>query len=461
MSRFFFMLLFVFLFVSCQKKEEVKDVFCPQEQYETLLSSEVLKVTLNYNNIDYYIFKGKPLGFQLEILNELAQYLGLHLQVEVRDNTAQAFETIIAEKSAILAGNIKETHLRNLFLLYSKPHSKSPLALVQRKSKNNFFVSKWSDLQGKTITLPAHSSFSEFIFKNSVKHNVDFKFIFDSDNSVETLIEKVSNRSIDYTVCESNVAKVYASYYDNIDYSFEVSDSVSLEWVFHPKNRTLRDTVNVWLEGFKQTKKFKKLYHKYYHYSYSPVHFSNSMEYKKQKELSKYDKTLKKVSRKYRWDWRLYAAIIYQESKFKEGLIGNGGSFGLLQLMPTTAKRFGVLPSMSGEQQITHGAKLIDYLRNKYKDEVIDKKQLVKFVIAAYHTGSGHIDDARRIAKKLNKNPNVWDSNVDSCLVLKAKPSIYNLPEVKSGYHYGKRSKKYVNDVWNRYLHYKNIYPEY
>lgn len=461
MSRFLILLSFILFFASCKDKEIIQEVISPEEQYELLLSSGVLKATLNYNSIDYYIFKGKPLGFQLELLNELAHYLGLHLHVEVRDNTAHAFETLVAGKSDILAGNIKETHLRNLFLLYSEAHSKSPLALVQRKSKDSSFVSQWSNLQGKTITLPAHSSFSEFILRNSVKYNVDFKFLFDSDNSIETLIEKVSNKSIDYTVCERNVARVYASYYDNIDYSFEVADSVSLEWVFHPKNSVLRDTVNVWLEEFKQTKKYKKLYHKYYHYSYSPVRFSNSMESKKQNELSKYDKVLKKVSQKYKWDWRLYGAIIYQESKFKEGLIGDGGSFGLLQLMPTTARKFGVTPSMNGEQQITHGAKLIDYLRNKYKDEVHDKEQLVKFVVAAFHTGSGHVDDARRIAVKFGKDPNVWDSNVDSCLILKAKPSIYNLPEVKSGYHYGKRSKKYVNDVWNRYLHYKNVYPEY
>ncbi|MDD2345673.1 MAG: transporter substrate-binding domain-containing protein [Bacteroidales bacterium] len=461
MRKFVFLLLFVLVFASCENKEKDSEVFCLQKQYEELLSSGVLRVTLNYNSIDYYIYKGKPLGFQLELLNELAHYLGLHLQVVVHDNTAQVFESLIVGKSDILAGNNKETHLRNQFLLFSEPHSKSPLALVQRKTKDRFFVSQWSDLQGKTIALPANSSYSEFIYRNSVKQNVDFNFLFDKENSIENLIEMVSNKSIDYTVCERNVAKVYASYYDNIDYSFEVCDSLSLEWVFHPKNIALRDTVNVWLEGFKQTKKYKKLYHKYYHYSYSPVRFSNSMESKKQNQLSKYDKVLKKVSQKYKWDWRLYGAIIYQESKFKDGLIGEGGSFGLLQLMPATAKKFGVTPSMNGEQQITHGAKLIDYLRNKYKDEVVDQEQLGKFVIAAYHTGSGHIDEARRIAVKFGKDPNIWDSNVDSCLILKAKPSIYNLPEVKSGYHYGKRSKKYVNDVWNRYLHYKNIYPEY
>ncbi len=459
MNRFFLLLCFLIIISSCSDNNIGKEALSPQQQYHSIITSGVLKVTLNYNSIDYYVYKGKPLGFQLELLNELATHLGLQLQVQVRDNYAQDFESLVLEESDFIAGNVKKTTLRNRFLLYSVPHSKSALVLVQRKSRKENQVCKWEDLEGKVITLPAHSSFSEYLFRSSVKNQVDYSFKYDKESSIENLIEMVSNKSIEFTVCEENVAKVYSTYYDNIDYSFSVSDTLSLSWVFHPRNSVLLDTVNSWLLDFKESPKFNKLYRKYYSISQSPDRFSNTMDFRKQKNMSKYDKVLKKVSKKYDWDWRLYGAIIYQESKFIDGLVGDGGSFGLLQLMPNTARKFGINPTMSGEEQITKGAQLIDYLRKKYNEANSDIEQHWKFVIAAFHTGSGHVDDARRIAEKFGKNPNIWDSNVDSCLILKAKPTIYHLPEVKSGYHYGKRSVKYVNDVWNRYLHYKNIYP--
>lgn len=458
MKKLFFLIIPLFLFVSCRDLSDEKMEFCPKEQYDSLLSGGILRVTLNYNSIDYYVFKGKPLGFQLEILNHLASYLGLQLQVQVRDNYAQDFESLIRGESDFIAGNVKETSLRSRFLLFSQPHSYSPLVLIQRASKSDTVISSWNEIDGKTITLPAHSSFSEYLFQSSFQNQADVKIVFDSESSIENLIEMVSNKTIDYTVCELNVAKVYASYYDNIDCSFIVSDTLPLAWVFHPRNEVLRDSINLWLQDFKDSQEYKRIYRKYYHVSYSPVRFSNTMEFRKERKLSKYDKTLKKISRKYNWDWRLYGAIIYQESKFIDGLVGEGGSFGLLQLMPSTASKFGISPNMSGDEQITNGAKLIDYLRKKYREAEADSDQHWKFVIAAFHTGSGHVDDARRIAPKFGKDPNVWDSNVDSCMILKSKPSVYNMPEVKSGYHYGKRSVKYVNDVWSRYLHYKNIY---
>lgn len=449
--------MFLF-FASCgshfdAEKDSKKDV-----RFDNIMKSKQLTVTLNYNSIDYYIYKGKPMGFQLELLNEFAKHMGLTLKIIIKENIAEEFKTIAQNNSDILAGNFLKTGIRSRFVQYTSPHSFSTLVLIQRREKDGLSVSKLEDLDKKIITLPSHSSYSEFLITQSFYKNFCPIFKFDRDNGVENLLEMVSNKTIEYTICEESAAKVYADYYDNLDYSIKISDTLSLSWVVHPNNTRLRDSISCWLDEFTKTVEYKKLSKKYYSNNFARVGFNSTMDNRNQKHLSAYDKTLKKVSKLYHWDWRIYGAIIYQESKFQDGLIGDGGSFGLLQVMPSTAERFGITENMSGDEQISRGAKLIRNLEQRYEKEVTDKEQLWKFIIAAFRAGIGHVDDARTIALIVGKDPNVWDHNVDSCMILKAMPKYYNLPEVKSGYHYGKQTLRYVENVWGRYLHYRNIF---
>lgn len=452
--------IIAFLFASCTSHFDINQDEVERQCFDTLMKNKKLTVTLNYNSIDYYIYKGKPMGFQLELLNAFAKHMGLSLIIETRNNTAEDFESLITSKSDILAGNFSNTALRSLFFLFSEPHSKSKMVLIQRVEKDSLAIHKIEDMADKPICLPSQSAYSDYV--NTTLFEQKFKpiFVYKNDNSVENLIELVSNKTIDFTVCEEKAAKVYAAYYDNIDCSVVLTDTINLSWVLHPKNKILKDSIDVWMNEFVKTKEYKKLYQKYYNVNYSSVGFVSTMNNRNNRQLSIYDKTLKKVSKKYNWDWRLYASIIYQESKFQDGLVGDGGSFGILQIMPGTAEQFGIEQGLSGDEQIVKGAKLIRNMEERYNQEITDKVQLWKFIVAAFRAGIGHVDDARVIAKKVGKNPNIWDHNVDSCLVLKSMPKYYNLPEVKSGYHYGKQTIIYVNNVWNRYMHYCNVYKK-
>ncbi len=460
MKKSFVYIIGVILFTSCFSHFEIKQGDNDKECFDSLMKTKTLTVTLNYNSIDYYIYKGKPMGFQLELLNAFAKHMGLSLEIETRSNTAEDFESLINSKSRILVGNFTNTSLRRLFFLFSEPHSRSRIVLIQRKENDSLQVNNMIDFEGKTICVTSQSSYSDYI--NSALFEQKFKpiFAFKNDNSNENLIELVSNKTIDYTVCEEKAAKVYANYYDNIDYSIVLSDTLNLAWVFHPKNKILKDSVDAWLKEYVKTTEYKNLYKKYYMINLSSVGFTSTMNNRNKRHLSIYDKTLQKVSKKYHWDWRIYASIIYQESKFQDGLIGEGGSFGILQFMPSTAEQFGIKQGLSGDEQIVKGAKLIRNMEERYEKEVRDKEQLWKFIIAAFRAGIGHVDDARVIAKVVGKNPNVWDHNVDSCMVLESMPKYYNMPEVKSGYHFGKQTLIYVNNVWGRYLHYCNVYKK-
>ena len=128
------------------------------------------------------------------------------------------------------------------------------------------------------------------------------------------------------------------------------------------------------------------------------------------------------------------AALIYEESKFDNNKQSWAGAFGIMQLMPKSASRYGIDSTATAEENMHAG---IDKLRRLYVhwfSEISDSTERIKFILASYNAGLGHVQDAVRLAEKLGKDPLIWDNNVADCMLLKAKKSYYNDEVVKYGY---------------------------
>jgi membrane-bound lytic murein transglycosylase F len=178
-------------------------------------------------------------------------------------------------------------------------------------------------------------------------------------------------------------------------------------------------------------------------------------------KISPFDDIIKENAQLIGWDWELLASLIYQESHFNPKAKSWAGAFGLMQLMPNTAKRFGVDSISSPAQQIAAGVKFLKYLDKQWAKTVKDSVQRQKFVLASYNVGLGHIIDARNLAQKYGANPTVWDNNVEYYIRLKSKPKYYKDEVVKFGYCRGLETYLYVKKVWERYIHYKNFTAKY
>ncbi|MDR2848531.1 MAG: transglycosylase SLT domain-containing protein [Bacteroidales bacterium] len=168
-------------------------------------------------------------------------------------------------------------------------------------------------------------------------------------------------------------------------------------------------------------------------------------------DISPYDDLFKKYSSEINWDWRLLASLVYQESNFKENIRSRSGAYGLMQMMPATMKNYGVDTTDTPEKHIAAGVKYIRYLDEMLSSYVPDKNERVKFVLASYNIGPGHVLDAYRIAGIMGKNAEVWENNVDSCLLRKRDPQYYRLPEVRHGKCHGKETFAFVAQVMKRY----------
>ncbi|UCG26685.1 MAG: transglycosylase SLT domain-containing protein, partial [Bacteroidales bacterium] len=274
----------------------------------------------------------------------------------------------------------------------------------------------------------------------------------------EHLIRLVANGEIDFTVCDENIALVNQTYYPILDVSTAVSFPQNLAWAVRKEGSVnlLRD-INEWLSEFRNTTKFAVIYNKYFKNQKSREWVESDFFAMSSGRISPWDEYIKRYSDSLGWDWLLLTSMIYQESRFDPNVYSWAGAYGLMQLMPSTAQRYGIGKNSSPEKHIEAGVKFLKWLDNVLMDRVPDNEQRIKFILASYNVGLGHVLDGMNLARKNGKNPRIWDENVDFYVLNKSDPRFYRDPVVKYGYCRGEEPYNYVSEILERYDHYKNI----
>jgi membrane-bound lytic murein transglycosylase F len=156
----------------------------------------------------------------------------------------------------------------------------------------------------------------------------------------ESLIRKVSTGEIEYTIADHTMAQVNAAYYPNLDVKTVISIPHQIAWAVRKNSPELLKATDDWLLKIKKEPTFMVIYNRYFK---SPrtslVRMKSDYFSYGSNRLSPYDDMIKQGAAKLSWDWRLLAAVIYQESKFNPQEESWAGAKGLMQLMPETAKR--------------------------------------------------------------------------------------------------------------------------
>ena len=421
----------------------------------------------DFNATNYFIYRGEPMGYQYDLIHEFAQELGMELELIVENDLVKSFELLREGLVDILALNLTVTKERSQFLSFTLPHSTSRQVLVQRRPDKWYIMHpervesgmlrNQLELAGKTVYVQKNSAFAARLYSLSEEIG-DSINVVETDESLERLVAMVANGEITYTVCDENMAKVNQTFYKNLDIETAISFPQNLAWAVRKEgSEQLLDTLNLWMGSFKKTLDYALIYNKYFRNSKTGRMAETGMVYQESDILSSYDDLIKQYSDSLNWDWRLLASMIYQESRFYPDTVSWVGAFGLMQLMPATAKRYGVSRSSPAEKNIQAGVDYLIWLDDVLSDHIEDPSERIKFVLASYNAGLGHVLDARRLAEKDNRNPNIWDNEVDEYILKKSDPKYYLDPVVRFGYCRGSEPYHYVQEIFDRYNHYKNI----
>ena len=464
----------ILVFLSCtssneEKVESVKEpMIVPKDVVlERILTNGKLIATTDYNSTNYYVYRGEPLGYQYELLKSFADFLGVKLEIKIINDLEVSLNCINEKECDMIALGLTITKERLEYVDFSNPLIQTRQMLVQRKPEKwrkmatmdeieSKLLRNTLDLAGKTIHIQKNTIFESRLQTLSNEIGSDIIIVEHPEATVEELIDMVDKGEIEFTISDEYIALVNQKYYPDIDTKTPVSFPQNVAWAVKKGSTELLDTINYWLENFKQTRTSAYLYNKYFRNSRSINYARSEYHSVSGGKISPYDKIIKKQSEVIDWDWRLLASLIYQESRFYPDAKSWVGAFGLMQLMPHTAQKYGVDSLSPPEDQIKAGVKFIKLLDKQFLNKIEDKEERTKFVLASYNAGIAHVYDARRLAEKYDKDPNLWNENVDFYLLNKSKPEFYQDSVVKYGYCRGSEPYNFVYDILERFHHYQN-----
>ncbi|WP_340199502.1 transglycosylase SLT domain-containing protein [Ascidiimonas sp. W6] len=464
----------ILIFYACKKRNtgEVTDADAQQisidRDLEVIQKNGKLKALIINSSTSYFLYKGKPMGYEYELLKRLAKDLSLELEITVSNNLDSIFKQlrrgdvdIIAHGLAVTADRKKLVHFTDYLYLTHQ-------VLVQKKP-DNWRSMGWASLQksiikdaieliGETISVRQKSSYFKRI--ENLSKEIGGNIYIDTlkgNYSTDRIIEMVANGKIKYTVADANLAKINASYKPILDIEVPISFSQRAAWAVRPNAPKLLKAVNEWVTKERKTLDYYVIYNKY---------FKNKRNFRKRiksefyslnnNQISAYDETIKKHAEEIGWDWRLLASLIYQESQFDAQASSWVGAGGLMQLMPATAAELGVTNLYNPMENIRAGT---SYLQQIYEDfeGVTDSIQRIKFTLASYNCGYYHVLDAQRLAELKGFDKNQWDAHVEKMILELSYPENYKKEIVKYGYVRGSEPHTYVRQIFQRYDHYQNF----
>lgn len=426
-----------------------------------------INALVDNNSISYFIYKGQSMGYEYELLNNLAKHLGVNLKITITTGVERAIDQLNKGEGDILAFPLAITKERTKYVSFTKPHYHSHQVLVQRKPDNwrrmgiddinDQLLKSPIDLIGKEVYVLPGTSFEQRL--QHLSEEIGGDIVIRKDTSIaetESLIRKVALGEIDYTVTDQTIATVNASYYPNIDISVPISVPQQVAWATRQNSEELLNAINNWMAKIKKEPTFMVVYNRYYkNPRTSLLRLQSDYSSLGGNKLSPFDTLIKVGAEKIGWDWRLLASLVYQESRFLPDGESWAGARGLMQLMPSTAKRFGASNPYDPNQSLHAGVGYLKYLDNYWYTRVPDPRERIKFILASYNAGLSHIIDARKLADKHGKNPQVWSDNVEYFLLQKSNAKYYRDPVVMAGYCKCEEPVNYVRDILDRYEEYK------
>jgi len=429
---------------------------------------KLIAVTDN-NSTNYFVYKGEPMGFQYELLKSFSDYIGIEIEIIAENDLEDAFGMLKSGEADLLALNLTVNNSRKKEVLFTEAIDETRQVLVQRKPDkwrsmkadelNRRLIRNQLSLANKSVYVQKGASYHERLLSLSSEIGDSIRII-EVARDAEELIREVSEGKIDYTICDENIALVNEKYYKNIDAGTPVSFPQKLAWAVRKGNSThLLNELNKWILSYKNTDDYAFLYNKYFRNSRSSIIVNSTYYASSTGKVSKYDDLIKEFSDSIKWDWRLLASLICQESRFMPNVESGAGAYGLMQVMPHTGKGFGIDITSSPKNNLKAGILYINRLHDIFDPKIPDEKERIMFILAAYNAGPGHVLDAMKLAEKNGMDPAKWEGNVAIWLQKKRDPKYYNDSVVRSGYFRGTESIAFVSEILERYEHYKNIIP--
>lgn len=406
-------------------------------------TGKIRLITENNANC-YYTYRGESMGFEYELAREFAAFLQVELEI-ITPGWNNMFAYLDPELGDFIAAGITITETREQKMLFCQPYMDVQQMFIHHKSK--LPIKSIEKLPGRTIHIRRNTSYHERL-QEIRKDGIDVDMVLHDDLSTEEILRMISDKEISYTIADSNIAFLNQRYYPDIRIGIPIQEQEHLGWAVHSDDVALSDKIVIFFDIIKSNGVYDKLYEKYYG-NVEEFDYFDLLKFHERLEtrLPRYQKIIMQESQKHGFDWRMIAAMVYQESHFDPKARSATSVRGLMQITEETAKELGVTNRRDPVQSLKAGIGYLKYLYEKFNG-INDTRDRIKFAMASYNIGYGHVLDAQRLARSQEIDDNLW-SSIQKTLPLLAKPKYYT--KVNYGYARGGVPVKYIERIFMYY----------
>ena len=449
--------LFLLTLISCRFNKNNPDA--NDDLRQIMQKGEIDVLTLS-GSMSYFIYKGEPKGYEYELISDFAESLKLKVNIRLAENETKLMEMLLNGEGDLIAYNIPVTNEGKEQALYCGREVTNEQVLVQRANKGDSLINDVTGLIGKEVWVIHDSKYYRRLknLNDELGGGINIRTIEKDTVTVEDLIEMVSKGDIPYTISDADMAKLNKTYFNNINIALVVGHLQRSSWAVQKTSPELAAAIDDWFAKNQNNPQYQRIVKRYFEMSKMPgdepvIIISNH-------QISVFDPFFKEYARDINWDWRLLASVSFQESRFLTDRVSWAGAAGLMGLMPKTAEAFGL-----SADQIYDPAKNVKaatgFIKklNQLFAAVEDADERIMFVVAAYNSGPGHIQDAQALTAKYGKNPQQW-KDVEEYLKLKNQPEYYNDSVCRYGYFRGSETNNYVQSVIERWRYYQEKVKE-
>ena len=391
----------------------------------------------------YYLWRGERLGYEFEMVRGFAKRHDLELEVVVAHDLRELFDWLAAGKGDLIAAGLTRTPEREAEMRFTTRYLEVRETFVTAGAP----VSSLADLAGRTVTVHPDTSYAATLA--SLADSVpDFTVEFVAQ-STQSLLDAVAAGTLDVTLADSHRAQLAATFHPNLQLGLAMAPQ-GLAWAVRAENEDLLAQLNEYIRAGYRGYDFNVLRNKY---------FVNQRRMTRQRQhrvtgtaLSPYDDLVKPAAQAADLDWRLVVAQMYQESGFDPHTVSFADAKGLLQVLPRTARELGMNPLRLHEPEvgIRAGVNYLAWTRKRFPS--LPMGEQLKFALAAYNAGTGHVRDGRRLARRLGLNGSIWFDNVEHAMLKLAEPE--HARQSVHGYVRGSEVVNYVREIHQRYRAY-------
>ncbi|MDT7526236.1 MULTISPECIES: membrane-bound lytic murein transglycosylase MltF [Idiomarinaceae] len=413
-------------------------------QLEQIKARGVLKVGTLMGPSTYYLDANGEAGIEAALAQQFADELGVALEMVPRYNVKNLLDLLANNEVDLLAAGLDRTPQRDQLFRFGPPYLEVSQRVIYKQGSRDRPRSL-TELDGELVVV-ANSSHHDWLQSISSDYP-ELKWRATDDQDTQELLRRVMLGEIDFTIADSNTLDIQRRYYPNLSVAFTVRDRVDVGWMLASQvDGSLYAEVIDFFGELRASGQLAQLMDQHF------GHVANFNYVDASLFIQAVETTLPRYREMFErhagsLDWRLLAAISYQESHWNPRALSPTGVRGMMMLTLPTAKAMGVTSRLNPEQSIRGGARYFERMLQRIPAR-IQHPDRIWFALAAYNIGFGHLEDARILTQQQGADPDRW-IDVRKRLPLLRQKKYYR--QTKYGFARGDEPVRYVGNIRRYY----------